>query len=226
MFSKPHNENLLNDVMKILSGGQKAENDVRPAPQWVVDASHDAAQTLLEAYASGEVVTSETKRDILRKHFAEAVGNCGCNAGKDDPIHFEKEVQKRMNEGIVSTKKLATPKTVAQKTAKPPTKSMPVNKGLASQKESIAADMRHFLAQLTQEEIEVLTDVISEGSYGYYNSVKQLNQHVRRHFDKYFGKGKKIPVELHNEIYYALSYGGDPENFMPALVKKYANKIK
>lgn len=219
MFSKPHNQNLLNDVMKILGGGDKPENNIRPAPQWVVDASHDAAKTLTEAYGSGQVVTSETKRDILRKHFAEAVGNCGCNAGKDDPIHFEKEVQKRMDEGIVPTKKLATPKVVAQKTAKPPTKGMPVNKGLA--KESIAADMRHFLAQLTEEEIEVLSDVISEGSYGYYDSLKQLNQHVRKHFDRYFGKGKKIPNELHIEISNKLSAGGDPQNFMPELVKKY-----
>jgi len=200
MFSKPHNQNLLNDVMKNL-GSKNPENTIHPAPQWVVDASHDAAKTLSEAYASGQVVTSETKRDILRKHFSEAVGNCGCNASKDDPIHFEKEVQKRMAEGIVPTKKLATPKTVAQKTAKPPTKGMPVNKGLASEgivstdklatpnkvaqktakpptkgmpvnkglashKESIEADMRHFLTQLTEEEIEVLSDVVLEAKMG------------------------------------------------------------
>ena len=137
MFTQPHNQNLLNDVMKILGGGDKPENNIKPAPQWVVDASHGAAQSLTEAYQSGQVITSETKRDILRKHLDEAVRDCGCSVGKEDPIHFEKEVEKRMNEGIVPTNKLATPKVVAQKTAKPPTKSIPVNKGLASQKEEL-----------------------------------------------------------------------------------------
>ena len=218
MFSKPHNQNLLNDVMKILGGGDKPENNIRPAPQWVVDASHDAAKTLTEAYGSGQVVTSETKRDILRKHFAEAVGNCGCNAGKDDPIHFEKEVQKRMDEGIVPTKKLATPKVVAQKTAKPPTKGMPVNKGLA--KESIAADMRHFLTQLTEEEIEVLSDVVLEATMG----KKQLEKAVDATFKKYFDR-VQIPMlaipKLYKEIESGLSTGKDPASFMPELVKKY-----
>ena len=218
MFSKPHNQNLLNDVMKILGGGDKPENNIRPAPQWVVDASHDAAKTLTEAYGSGQVVTSETKRDILRKHFAEAVGNCGCNAGKDDPIHFEKEVQKRMDEGIVPTKKLATPKVGAQKTAKPPTKGMPVNKGLA--KESIAADMRHFLTQLTEEEIEVLSDVVLEATMG----KKQLEKAVDATFKKYFDR-VQIPMlaipKLYKEIESGLSTGKDPASFMPELVKKY-----
>lgn len=162
MFSQPHNQNLLNDVMKILSGGDKPENNINPAPKWVVDASYGAAKTLSESFTSGQVVTSELKRDILRKHLAEAVKDCGCNVNKDDPIHFEKEVEKRMNEGIVPTAKLATPKEVAKKTAKPPTKGLPVNKGLASHKEQIEVDMREFLTHLTEEEIEVLSNVLNE----------------------------------------------------------------
>lgn len=221
MFSKPHNENLLNDVMKILGGGQKAENNIRPAPQWVVDASHDAAKTLSEAYASGEVVTSETKRDILRKHLAEAVKDCGCNVTKEDPIHFEKEVQKRMNEGTAQpTQKsaLPTPAVVAKKTAKPASKGMPVNKGLA--KESIAADMRHFLAQLTEEEVEVLSDVVLEATMGKKQLEKAVNDTFRKHFDRVQIDMMSIP-KVYKEIESGLSSGKAPESFMPELVKKY-----
>ena len=220
MFTQPHNQNLLNDVMKILGGGDKPENNIKPAPQWVIDASHGAAKSLSEAYQSGQVVTSETKRDVLRKHLAEAVKNCGCNVNKEDPIHFEKEVEKRMNEGIVPTNKLATPKVVAQKTAKPPTKSIPVNKGLASQKEQIAADMRHFLGQLTKEEVEVLTDVVLEATMTKKQLEKAVNDTFYKHFNKVQIDMMSIP-RLYKEIEAGLSAGKSPDDFVPDLVKKY-----
>ena len=220
MFSQPHNQNLLNDVMKILGGGDKPENNIKPAPKWVVDASHGAAQTLRETYESGQIVTSETKRDILRKHLSEAVKDCGCNVSKEDPLHFEKEVEKRMNEGIVPTAKLATPKEVTKKTAKPPTKGMPVNKGLASHKEQIEADMREFLAQLNEEEIDVLSDVVLEATM----SKKQLDKAVNAAFTKHFNRVQidmlAIP-RLYKEIEAGLSAGKDADTFMPELVKKY-----
>lgn len=221
MFSKPHNENLLNDVMKILGGGNKAENNIRPAPQWVVDASYGAAKTLSEAYSSGQVVTSETKRDILRKHMSEAVKDCGCNVTKEDPIHFEKEVQKRMSEGTAQpTQKsaLATPAEVTKKTAKPASKGMPVNKGLA--KESIAADMRHFLTQLTKEEIDVLGEVVLEATKGKKQMEKAVNDAFYKHFNKVQIDMMSIP-KLYKEIESGLSAGKDADSFMPDLVKKY-----
>lgn len=221
MFSKPHNENLLNDVMKILGGGDKPENNIRPAPQWVVDASHGAAKTLSEAYTSGQVVTSEIRRDILRKHLAEAVKGCGCNVTKEDPIYFEKEVDKRMNEGAAQpTQKsaLATPAEVTKKTAKPASKGMPVNKGLA--KESIAADMRHFLKQLTEEEIEVLSDVVLEATMSKKQLEKAVDAAFYQHFNKVQVDMMSIP-RLYKEIEAGLSAGKAPESFMPELVKKY-----
>jgi len=223
MFTQPHNQNLLSDVMKILGGSDKPENNIRPAPQWVIDASHGAARTLSEAYSSGEVVTSETKRDILRKHLAEAVKNCGCNVGKDDPIYFEKEVEKRMSEGTVQpTQKtvLASPKEVAKKTAKPASKSIPTNAGLGSKNESIEADMRYFLTQLTEEEIDVLSDVVLEATM----SKKQLDKAVNAAFYKHFNKVQidmmSIP-KLYKEIEVGLSAGKNPDEFVPALVTKY-----
>jgi hypothetical protein len=220
MFTQPHNQTLLNDVMKILGGGDKPENNIKPAPQWVIDASRGAAQSLTEAYKSGEVITSETKRDILRKHLAEAVKNCGCGVTKEDPIYFEKEVEKRMNEGIVSTDKLATPKVVAQKTAKPPTKSIPVNKGLGSQKEQIVADMRYFLEQLTREEVEVLTDVVLEATMTKKQLEKAVNDTFYKHFNKVQIDMMSIP-RLYKEIEAGLSAGKSPDDFVPDLVKKY-----
>jgi hypothetical protein len=223
MFSKPHNQNLLDDVMKILGGGDKPENNIKPAPQWVVDASHGAAKTLSEAYSTGQVVTSELKRDILRKHLAEAVKDCGCNVNKEDPIYFEKEVEKRMSEGTVQpTQKtvLASPKEVAKKTIKPQSKGIPVNKGLASHKEQIEVDMRYFLEQLTQEEVDVLTDVVIEATM----SKKQLDKAVNAAFYKHFNKVQidmmSIP-KLYKEIEVGLSAGKNPDEFVPALVTKY-----
>jgi hypothetical protein len=258
MFSKPHNQNLLDDVMKILGGGDKPENNIKPAPQWVVDASHGAAKTLSEAYGSGQIVTSETKRDILRKHLAEAVKGCGCNVSKEDPIYFEKEVEKRMNEGLssrpetnkqieeaiksmhrddaeaivagkipekykgmdkaslVARAKSAIAKTDKSRAAFAADKA----KRAAAQKEQIQVDMRYFLEQLTQEEVDVLTDVVLEATM----SKKQLDKAVNAAFNKHFNRVQidmmSIP-KLYKEIEAGLSGGKNPDEFMPALVTKY-----
>lgn len=226
MFTQPHNENLLNDVMKILGGGNKPENNIKPAPQWIIEASQEAAKELSQATLSESVMTSELKRDILRRHLSEAVKNCGCSVDKETPTLFQKEVEKRMSESIVPTAKLADPKTVAKKTAVPPSKGIAKNTGIGSKgakmeaREQIAVDMREFLAHLNEEEIDVLSDVVLEATM----SKKQLDKAVNAAFTKHFNKVQidmlAIP-RLYKEIEAGLSAGKDADTFMPELVKKY-----
>ena len=42
MFTNPHNKNLLNDVMRVLSG-ETTETPIKPVPQWISEAAKKAA---------------------------------------------------------------------------------------------------------------------------------------------------------------------------------------
>lgn len=224
MFTDPHNPNLINDVMRIL-GNKEANTHINPTPQWIVQASFEAAGELKEMLLSEQVVTSETKRDILRRHLSEAVAECNCDITKETPIQFEKEVEKRLNEGTeMPTQKaaIATPKEVAKKTAKPVSKPLPAKGGVVGKtaKEEIESDMRHFLTQLTEEEIDVLRDVVLEAKMGKKQMEKAVNDTFKKYFDRVQIPMMAIP-KLYKEIESGLSTGKDPASFMPELVKKY-----
>ena len=110
MFTNPHNQNLLNDVMRVLNG-ETTEQPIRPIPTWLSEAAVEAVNSLNEAYNSGEVMTLEIQRDIFRKHLSEAVSNCNCEVSKDTPIQFE--------EAIAEAKRVGSKaKTWSGKTAK------------------------------------------------------------------------------------------------------------
>jgi hypothetical protein len=165
MFTEKHNQNLLNDVMKIL-GNKDANKDINPTPQWIVEAAQVAAQDIREYMGSGSILTSETRRDILRNHLKEAVLNCKGEVTNSASVLFDKAVEKCLAEGAMPTQKaaIATPKEVAKKTAKPASKPLPANGGIVGKtaKEEIESDMRDFLSQLTTEEIDILRGIITE----------------------------------------------------------------
>ena len=98
MFTNPHNQNLLNDVMRVLNG-ETTEQPIRPIPTWLSEAAVEAVNSLNEAYNSGEVMTLEIQRDILRKHLSEAVSNCNCEVSKDTPIQFEEAIAEAKRAG-------------------------------------------------------------------------------------------------------------------------------
>jgi hypothetical protein len=166
MFTNPHNQNLLNDVMRVL-GGETTEKPIKPVPQWITEAAAVTVDAIKETRKTGQVMTLEIQRDILRKHLSEAVEKCNCSVTSEVPMQFEEEVRKGLEEKAPA--KLETPASVEAKIKNPASKSMPKNVGLASTGknpakigEQVESDLREFLTQLTTEEITILRNIINE----------------------------------------------------------------
>lgn len=169
MFTNPHNQNLLNDVMRVL-GGETTERPIKPIPQWLSEAAVTTADSIKEIAKEGGVMTLEIQRDIMRKHLSEAIGNCDCAVNAETPIQFEEQVRKNLEEK--KAQPLATPAKVEAQTKSPATKGMPKNVGLAStgknpakigeQVDDTELELREFLTQLTVEEVTILRNIINE----------------------------------------------------------------
>lgn len=170
MFTNPHNQNLLRDVMRVL-GGETTETPIKPVPQWLAEAAVSTAVAVKEAGKEG-VMTLEIQRDILRKHLAEAIDNCNCEVTAQTSVQFDEEVRKNLEEKAPVGTKLETPAAVTKKTASPASKSMPKNVGLASKGKNPAkigeetdeteSELREFLTHLTTEEVAILRNIINE----------------------------------------------------------------
>lgn len=104
MFTNPHNKSLLNDVMRVLSG-ETTETPIKPIPQWITEAAKVAASDIRSVLSEGGVVTSETRRDILRKHLSSAIEECNCSVNGETPLQFEEEVRKMERKGVEITEK-------------------------------------------------------------------------------------------------------------------------
>lgn len=123
MFTNPHNQNLINDVLRVL-GGETTETPVKPVPQWITEAAVSTAATIKESAANGEVMTLEIRKDILRKSLSEAISNCECSVNSETPLQFENAVEKALEEKaiVVPGKKVSEPSHKESELAKMGTK--------------------------------------------------------------------------------------------------------
>lgn len=186
MFTNPHNQNLLNDVMRVLSG-QTTETPIKPVPKWLSEAAEVAAESIKE---SEGVMTLEIRRDILRKHLSEAISNCDCEVTAQTSVQFDEEVRKKLDEkappslgtkaiipgkpvSTPSNNELETPAGASKKIFKPASKPMPKNVGLGSRQariplrmgesmEVVESELREFLTHLTEDEVTILRSIINE----------------------------------------------------------------
>ena len=170
MLTQKFNKNLLNDVMKVLSG---QTTDKKPIPQELKDAAVNAAAQL-RVLKEG-VMSVEFRRDTLRRSLEEGLSKCGCTPSADMINQFEEEVEtilrNPVSEAKGEPKPLETPVAVAKKTKSPPGAGakMPLNTGLRGTKqppknigEEIETGLREFVSALTEEEIEVLGNILGE----------------------------------------------------------------
>jgi len=150
MFTNPHNQNLLNDVMRVL-GGETTEKPIKPVPQWISEAASTTAVAIKGLVKEGHIMTLETQRDIMRKHLSEAIDGCNCTVNSETSVQFEEEVRKSLEEKAAP---LATPTKVEAQT-KNPTK-------IDEEVSVVESELREFLTQLTEEEVTVLRNIINE----------------------------------------------------------------
>jgi hypothetical protein len=150
MFTNPHNQNLLNDVMRVL-GGETTEKPIKPVPQWISEAASTTAVAIKGLVKEGHIMTLETQRDIMRKHLSEAIDGCNCTVNSETSVQFEEEVRKSLEEKAAP---LATPAKVEAQTKNPAKIDEEVS--------VVESELREFLTQLTEEEVTVLRNIINE----------------------------------------------------------------
>jgi hypothetical protein len=150
MFTNPHNQNLLNDVMRVL-GGETTEKPIKPVPQWISEAASTTAVAIKGLVKEGHIMTLETQRDIMRKHLSEAIDGCNCTVNSETSVQFEEEVRKSLEEKAAP---LATPTKVEAQTKNPAKIDEEVS--------VVESELREFLTQLTEEEVTVLRNIINE----------------------------------------------------------------
>ncbi len=83
--------------MRVLSG-ETTETPIKPVPQWISEAAKKAAAEIKDVLSEGVVVTSESRRDILRKNLSEALDTCNCSVNTETSLQFEEEVRKLENQ--------------------------------------------------------------------------------------------------------------------------------
>jgi hypothetical protein len=205
MFTNPHNQNLLNDVMRVLNG-ETTEQPIRPIPMWLTEAAEEAVKSLNEAYESGEVMTLEIKRDILRKHLNEAISTCAdCEVTKETPLQYE--------EAIAEVKRVGNRPTTgvpAGASKEDHEKSRKANPFRASLGKGVPAGAK-------KEEFE--EDELDEA-----NQRLKKNKPYEELYYKWFD-GVEVSVmdmgKISKEIQAALDTKADLNKVMPELVKKY-----
>ena len=170
MFTNPHNQNLINDVMRVLSGAT-TEEPIRPIPQWITEAATLAAEEVIKSEKSG-MVSLESRRDILRKGLSEAIANCDCQVSKETAVQFEEAVTKAMTttEAPIENKQaeklseagMPKPETAETATKPKPAKMAKPIKVVKKIGEEVELELREFLTHLTTEEVTVLRTIINE----------------------------------------------------------------
>lgn len=207
MFTNPHNQNLLNDVMRVLNG-ETTEQPIRPIPMWLTEAAEEAVKSLDEAYNSGEVMTLEIKRDILRKHLNEAISTCAdCEVTKETPLQYEEAIAEVKRAG-----KRPTTGVPAGASKEDHEKSRKANPFRASLGKGVPAGAK-------KEEFEEDEDELDEANQRLKKS-KPYEEVYYKWFD-----GVEVSImdmgKIAKEIQAALDTKADLNKVMPELVKKY-----
>ena len=82
---------LQNDIMRVLRGETKVEI---PLPDAIIGAARKAAVELQQLSLTEGYLSSESKRQILRKNLNEGLEKCGCSPTTDMITRYEEEAMK------------------------------------------------------------------------------------------------------------------------------------
>lgn len=82
---------LQNDIMRVLRGETKVEI---PLPDAIIGAARKAAVELQQLSLTEGYLSSESKKQILRKNLNEGLEKCGCSPTTDMITRYEEEAMK------------------------------------------------------------------------------------------------------------------------------------
>jgi hypothetical protein len=157
MHNSPISKDFYKDIVNVLSGKTTTKVEL---PVSLVESANQASLDLAHAFLDGGTVSLEKKRDILRKNLKEGAAKCGCTLNPDMIARFEElsaqaPVAVKANEvaeEVAETEEAVEEVEIAD-TEKTETSS--------DQLVEMSAGLTQFIAQLNQDEVRILKNLLS-----------------------------------------------------------------
>ena len=157
MHNSPISKDFYKDIVNVLSGKTTTKVEL---PVSLVESANQASVDLAHAFLDGGTVSLEKKRDILRKNLKEGAAKCGCTLNPDMIARFEElsaqapvavkanEVAEEVAETEEAVETVETTDTEETETT-------------ADQLVEMSAGLTQFIAQLNQDEVRILKNLLS-----------------------------------------------------------------
>lgn len=157
MHNSPISKDFYKDIVNVLSGKTTTKVEL---PVSLVESANQASVDLAHAFLDGGTVSLEKKRDILRKNLKEGAAKCGCTLNPDMIARFEElsaqapvavkanEVAEEVAETEEAVEEVEIADTEETETS-------------ADQLVEMSAGLSQFIAQLNQDEVRILKNLLS-----------------------------------------------------------------
>jgi len=157
MHNSPISKDFYKDIVNVLSGKTTTKVEL---PVSLVESANQAALDLSHAFLDGGTVSLEKKRDILRKNLKEGTSKCGCTLSPDMIVRFEElsaqapvavkanEVAEEVAETEEAVEEVEIADTEETETS-------------ADELVEMSAGLSQFIAQLNQDEVRILKNLLS-----------------------------------------------------------------
>ena len=157
MHNSPISKDFYKDIINVLSGKTTTKVEL---PVSLVESANQASVDLSHAFLDGGTVSLEKKRDILRKNLKEGAAKCGCTLSPDMVTRFEElsaqaPVAVKANE---VAEEVAETEEAVESVEIADTKETETT---ADQLVEMSAGLTQFIAQLNQDEVRILKNLLS-----------------------------------------------------------------
>ena len=155
MHNSPISKDFYKDIVNVLSGKTTTKVEL---PVSLVESANQAAVDLAHAFLDGGTVSLEKKRDILRKNLKEGAAKCGCTLSPDMVTRFEE----LSAQAPVAVKANEVAEEVAEtEEAVEVVEIADTEETTADQLVEMSAGLTQFIAQLNQDEVRILKNLLS-----------------------------------------------------------------
>ena len=155
MHNSPISKDFYKDIVNVLSGKTTTKVEL---PVSLVESANQAAIDLSHAFLDGGTVSLEKKRDILRKNLKEGTAKCGCTLSPEMIVRFEE----LSAQAPVAAKANEVAEEVAEtEEAVETVETTETEETTADQLVEMSAGLTQFIAQLNQDEVRILKNLLS-----------------------------------------------------------------
>jgi hypothetical protein len=156
MHNSPISKDFYKDIINVLSGKTTTKVEL---PVSLVESANQAALDLSHAFLDGGTVSLEKKRDILRKNLKEGAAKCGCTLNPDMIARFEElSAQAPVAEANEVAEEVAETEEAVEEVEIADTEETETS---ADQLVEMSAGLTQFIAQLNQDEVRILKNLLS-----------------------------------------------------------------